>query len=67
MIGDSNDQTNFPHKLSLPDRQVSRLCKAFANKLSAKRKFSKTQLFKLVQPAGFLGTILGLVMTVDLP
>ena len=30
MIGDSNDEINFPHIL-LTDRQVSRLRKAFAN------------------------------------
>ena len=31
MIGDSNDQTNFPHELSLTDRQVSSIRKAFSN------------------------------------
>ena len=31
VIGDSNDETNFPHKLLLTDAQVSRLRKAFAN------------------------------------
>ena len=25
MIGDSNDETNFPHELSLTDRQISSL------------------------------------------
>ena len=29
VVGDSNDQTNFPHKLLLTDRKVSRLCKSF--------------------------------------
>ena len=29
MIGDSNNETNFPHKLLLTDTQVSRLHKAF--------------------------------------
>ena len=28
---DSNDETNFPHQLLLPDRQVSRLREDFAN------------------------------------
>ena len=32
MIGD--DETNFPHKLSLTNRQVANLCKAFPNYLS---------------------------------
>ena len=31
MIGDFNDEANFPHKLLLTDRQVSRIRKAFAN------------------------------------
>ena len=29
MIGDSNDETNFPHKLLLTDRQVSKFRRAF--------------------------------------
>ena len=33
MIGDN--ETNFPHKLLLTNRQVSNLRKAFANHLSA--------------------------------
>ena len=32
MIGD--DETNFPHKLSLTNRQVATLCKDFADKSS---------------------------------
>ena len=40
MIGDSNDETNFPHKLLLlTDRHVSSICKAFANNSSADIKF----------------------------
>ena len=35
VIGNSNDETNFPHKLLLFDIHVSRLCKAFASGLSA--------------------------------
>ena len=31
VIGCSNDDTNFAHKLLLPNRQVSRFCWAFAN------------------------------------
>ena len=31
MIGVSNDETNFPHKLLLTDRQVSMLRKVFVN------------------------------------
>ena len=35
VVGDSNDETNFPHTLLLTDTQVSRLCKGFANGSSA--------------------------------
>ena len=31
MIGNSNDETNFPHKLLLTNTQVANLRKAFAN------------------------------------
>ena len=47
MIGDN--ETSFPHKLLLTNRQVSNICKAFSNHLSADIKLSKTQLFKMVQ------------------
>ena len=53
MIGDSNDQTNFLHKLLLTDRQVSRLSEAFATNLPAKIKLPKTHLSKMVQFGGF--------------
>ena len=29
--GNSDDETNFPHKLLLTNRQVANLCKVFAN------------------------------------
>ena len=51
MIGDN--ETNFPHKLLLTNRQVSNLCKAFANHLSADIKLSKIQLSKMIQSGGF--------------
>ena len=47
LIGNSNDETNFPHKLLLTDTQVSKICKTFANGSSANIKFSKNQLSKL--------------------
>ena len=31
MISNSDDETNFPRKLLLTNRQVANLCKAFAN------------------------------------
>ena len=48
MIGESNDQTNFPHELLLTDRQVPSIRKAFANNSPADIKFSKTQLSKMI-------------------
>ena len=31
MVGDSNDNTNFPHELLLTNRKVANIRKAFAN------------------------------------
>ena len=47
IIGNSDDEINFPHKLLLTNRQVANLCKAFANYLSTVIKLSKTQLSKM--------------------
>ena len=35
VIGDSNDENNFPHKLLLTNTQVSKLCKSFPINSSA--------------------------------
>ena len=48
MVGNSDDETNFPHKLLLTNRQVANLSKAFANKSSTDIKLSKTQLSKMI-------------------
>ena len=48
MIGNSNDNTNFPHELLLTNRQVENICKAFANHLSTDIKLSKIQLTKMI-------------------
>ena len=53
MIGNSDDETNFPHKLLLTNRQVLKLRKAFNNHTSTDIKLSKTQLTKM-QKGGFL-------------
>ena len=44
MIGD--DETNFPHKLLLTNRQVGIICKAFANYLWTSFQLSKTQILR---------------------
>ena len=71
MVGNSNDNTNFPHKLLLTDRQVANIRKAFTNSLSTDVKFSKTQLLKMSQSGGFLGNLLsklaGPLMKVAMP
>ena len=58
MVGNSNDNTNFPHELLLTNRQVANLRKAFANYLSTDIKLSKTQLSKMIQSGRFLGRLL---------
>ena len=65
MIGDN--ETNFPHKFLLTNRQVSNLRKAFANYLSADIKLSKTQLSKMIQSGGFLGRLLGPLLKTGFP
>ena len=47
MIGNSDDETNFPHKLLLTNRQVANLRKAFANHTLTDIKLSKAQLTKM--------------------
>ena len=71
MVGNSNDNANFPHKLLLTDKQVANVRKGFANNLSADVKFSKTQLLKMPQSGGFLVNLLsklaGPLMKVAMP
>ena len=54
VIGNADDETNFPHKLLLTDRQVAKLHKAFANGSPTDIMPSKTQLSKMIQPGDFL-------------
>ena len=67
MVGNSNDNTNFPHELLLTNRQVANICKAFAKKTSTYIKLSKTQLSKMIQSGGFLGRLLGPLLKPGLP
>ena len=59
MIGNSDDESNFPHNLLLTNRQVTNLRKAFANKTSNDIKLTKTQLSTITQSGEFLGRLLG--------
>ena len=67
MIGNSGDNTNFPHELLLTNRQVANLRKAFAKNTSTDIKLSKTQLSKMIQSGGFLGRLLGPLLKTGLP
>ena len=59
VVGDSNDENNFQHKLILTNTQVSKLRKAFANNSSANIK-------KIGQLRGFLGRFLGVLLKTGL-
>ena len=67
MIDNSDDETNFPHKLLVTNRQVTNLRKSFANNSSTDIKLSKTQVSKMVQSGGFLGRLLGPLLKAGLP
>ena len=57
MVGNSNDNTNFPHELLLTNRQVANIRKAFANNLSTDIKLSKN--FKNYQKTAAMSAIDG--------
>ena len=67
MIGNFDDKINFLHELSLTNRQVANLRKAFTNNSSTDIKLSKTQLSKMIQSGGFLGRLLGPLLKTGLP
>ena len=67
MVGNSNDNTNFPHEFLLTNRQVANIRKAFAKNTSIDIKLSKTQLSKMIQSGGFLGRLLGPLLKTGLP
>ena len=60
MVGNSNNETNFRHKLLLTNRQILSLRKAFANHTSVDIKLSKAQLTKM-QKGGFLKILMSLL------
>ena len=67
MIGNSDDETNFPHKLLLTNRQVANLRKDFANHTSTDIKLSKTQLSRMIKLEVFLGRLLDPLLRTGLP
>ena len=44
VVGDYNDENNFPHKLLLTNTQISRLRKAFAKNYSANIKLANNSI-----------------------
>ena len=58
LIGNSNDETNFPHALLLTDTKVSKIPKAFGNSSSANIRFLKAQLSKMIQSGGWLADLI---------
>ena len=67
MVGNSNDNTNFPKELLLTNRQVANISKAFAKNTSTDIKLSKTQISKMIQSGGFLDKLLGPLLKTGLP
>ena len=62
---------NLPHELLLTTRQKTKLRDAFENNMSTDIKLSKTQISKIIQSGGFLGSLLskiaGPLMKVAVP
>ena len=62
---------DLPHELLLTTRQKIKLRNAFNNNMSTDLKLSKTQIFKIIQSGGFLGSLLsklaGPLMKVAIP
>ena len=67
VVGDSVDEKNFPCKFLLTNTKVSKLRKDFQNNSSANINLSKTQLHKIVQSGGSLGSLLGPLLKIGLP
>ena len=59
MIGNSNNETNFPHELLLTNIEVANFRGTFENTLSGDINLSKTQLSKMIQSGAFLARLLG--------
>ena len=66
LIGNSNNKSNFPHKLLLTNTQVSKLPKTFENKASANIKLWKTNLPKIVKFGGFSDRLLASLLKTGL-
>ena len=67
IIGNSDDQTNFPHKLLVTERQVSHFRNAFSNNSSTDIKLLKIHLSKMIKLGGFPRRLLGSLLKTGLP
>ena len=67
MIGNSDNEINFPNELLPTNRQVANLRKTFAKQTSTDIKLSKTQLANMIQLGEFLGRLLGPLLKTGLP
>ena len=61
MVGNLNDNTDFPHELLLTNRQVANIRKSFA------KNTSTDSLSKMIQSRGFLGRLLGPLLKTESP
>ena len=65
------DENDLPHELLLTTRQKTKLRNAFNKNMSTDLKLSKTQISKIIQSGGFLGSLLselaGPLMKVTVP
>ena len=65
------DGNDLPYELLLTKRQKAKLRNSFNNNMSAGIKLSKTQIAKIIQSGGFLGSLLsklaGPLMKVAIP
>ena len=66
MISYFNDETNFPHKLLITNRQAANLGTAFANKTSVNIKLSEPQLSRKIQNWEFLARLPGPYLKTEL-
>ena len=71
MIPKMLDRNNIPHELLLTIREKSKLRNVFENNMSTDIKLSKSQIRKIIQLGGFLGSLLsklaGPLMKVAVP
>ena len=65
------DGSDLPHELLFTTKRKTKLRNAFNNNMSTDLKFSRTQISKIIQSGGFLGSLLsklpGSVMKVVIP